>query len=283
MVWTSPSGSRGMPNCFPGVEPVPQWGLRHERKGRTRHRGRAPGGLRSHVTIRDYGCGMSPEVMKQAIEPFFTTRPPGKGSGLGLSMAYGTVRDHHGKLSLDSKEGEGTTVTLEFPTLANEMHPHPLTTNTNRAKSPESRLHLPKGLTVLLVDDDEGVRQVIEDLLLSQGCQVISRASGGEAIAYVDSDSPPVDLIVLDRMMPGLLERRLSSNYETWGLPYRHCCIRLSWMQTPACSGARACGLRSKTVFTGNPPLLYDKASREPVVTDTGFPPEFVIISTWFL
>jgi signal transduction histidine kinase/CheY-like chemotaxis protein len=157
------------------------------------------------VTIRDSGCGMSPEVMKQAIEPFFTTRPPGKGSGLGLSMAYGTVRDHHGKLSLDSKEGEGTTVTLEFPTLPHEMQPQPLTTaNTETTKSPESRLHLPEGLTVLLVDDDEGVRQVIEDLLLSQGCQVISRASGDEAIAYVDSDSPPVDLIVLDRMMPGL-------------------------------------------------------------------------------
>ena len=158
------------------------------------------------IEIADQGCGMSEEVMEQAIEPFFTTRAPGKGSGLGLSMAYGTVRDHQGTLTLSSQEGMGTTVRLEFPILhPNTVEtfkklPQPIEPQTNST----SQKPLKEGLRIMLVDDDDEVRTVIGDILTAEGCIVIPIASGDEALQVYRTEKPSFDLIVLDRMMPGI-------------------------------------------------------------------------------
>jgi CheY-like chemotaxis protein len=163
-------------------------------------------GSRMGIEITDQGCGMSKEVMEQAIEPFFTTRPPGKGSGLGLSMAYGTVRDHHGTLTLSSQEAIGTTVRLEFPTLSpngegtfeSQFQRHEHQTNTIR------RRPLKEGIRIMLVDDDDDVRAVIGNMLTVEGCIVAPVSSGDKALEIYETEKTSFDLIVLDRMMPGI-------------------------------------------------------------------------------
>jgi len=158
------------------------------------------------IEITDQGCGMSKEVLEQAIEPFFTTRAPGKGSGLGLSMAYGTVRDHQGTLTLSSQEDMGTTVRLEFPTL----HPNAVETFNSQSQPTEIVNHsassrpLKDGLRIMLVDDDDEVRAVIGDMLTLEGCVVVPVSSGDEALKAYQLKSSPFDLIILDRMMPGI-------------------------------------------------------------------------------
>jgi CheY-like chemotaxis protein len=153
------------------------------------------GGIR--VLVADTGQGMAPEVLQRAMEPFFTTKPQGKGTGLGLSMVYGTVKAHEGEFELRSQPGQGTAATLRFP--------------ASRVESPERRPQAPaspvpakaESLRILLVDDDELIRESIAALLGIMGHTVLV-AAGGQAGLDLLQAADPVDLVILDMNMPGM-------------------------------------------------------------------------------
>ena len=158
------------------------------------------------LDVVDHGCGMSEEVQEKALEPFFTTRDPGEGTGLGLSMAYGAIQNHQGTLHIESTEGQGTTIHLEFPRLRRKEGPThaPAVQRGARVQSTTSPFLLPSNTRVLLVEDDEQVRDVMKDLLQTQRCRVEWVESGDKAITRMKESQDAFHAVVLDRVMPGL-------------------------------------------------------------------------------
>lgn len=145
------------------------------------------------VSVEDSGEGMPPEVLSRALEPFFTTKPLGSGTGLGLSMSHGVVKAHGGSLEIESVVGGGTTVRIRLPRIG--------------APKPEPSRHQARiansCLKVLLVDDDEDVLFLTERILAHAGHRVTTANSGLRALEVFGKD-PGFDLVVLDQNMPGL-------------------------------------------------------------------------------
>ena len=145
------------------------------------------------ISLADNGLGMPQRVLERAFEPFFTTKDVGKGTGLGLSQIHGFAAQAGGRAEVISKEGEGTTVSILLPA-----------TDKEAADAPQDSepTEFPKGLCVLLVEDNEQVRQFAEDLLRDLGCDVIAAADGKEALELLETK--PVDLLFSDVVMPGI-------------------------------------------------------------------------------
>lgn len=158
------------------------------------------------VSVSDTGEGMLPEVAERAFEPFFTTKEVGKGSGLGLSMVFGFVKQSGGHIKIYTEAGEGTTVKLYFPRAARagDARPAPET-----APSPRGLEH------ILVVEDDELVRQHLVGQLQSLGYRVSSAGDGPAALRLLETIDE-IDLLLTDIIMPGgingpeLAERVLS-------------------------------------------------------------------------
>ncbi|MDP1832279.1 MAG: PAS domain S-box protein [Geothrix sp.] len=157
---------------------------------------RIPGGG-LEVVVRDTGEGMSPEVAHRALEPFFTTKPHGQGTGLGLSMAYGVLKAHGGDLEIHSRLGEGTEIRLGFPSARMSQGTVPAAPAAPHRDTPL------RALRVLVVDDDELVRESVVPMLELLGHRVEAVPSGAEALRCLELGCE-VDLIVLDMNMPGL-------------------------------------------------------------------------------
>ena len=157
-----------------------------------RHEGLKAGGY-AVIAVSDNGAGMPAAVLERAFDPFFTTKPVGKGSGLGLSMVYGFAKQSSGHVSLDSEEGQGTTVKMYFPrTLATAERP------ARRAASPAATA---RGETILLVEDDMDVQASIGRMLGACGYQVHASSCGPEALKLIDEGLKP-DLILADVVLP---------------------------------------------------------------------------------
>ena len=146
-----------------------------------------------HCSVSDTGAGMSEEVRHRALDPFFTTKGP-KSTGLGLSVTYGIVQRHNGKLEIESTPGRGTTVTITLPAMGTTM-PAP-------AASPA--LVTPSQLRVLIVDDEPEVRSALADMLGIAGHTAFQAAGGREALAWLEAGQP-VDLVLTDMGMPGMM------------------------------------------------------------------------------
>jgi PAS domain S-box-containing protein len=155
----------------------------------------AEGGL--ILRVRDTGEGMPPEVAARAMEPFFTTKPQGKGTGLGLPMVFGTVSAHEGSFTLASRPGQGTEAMLRFP--ASRVSPRVPANDPTPAMLASG----PSGMGVLLVDDDELIREAVVPLLEVLGYAVTAAANGTQALARLQ-EGLKVDLVILDMNMPGL-------------------------------------------------------------------------------
>jgi signal transduction histidine kinase/ActR/RegA family two-component response regulator len=147
------------------------------------------------LTVSDTGCGMSPEVLKHAMEPFFTTKELGKGTGLGLATVYGTARRSGGFVKIDSTVGEGTTVCLCFP----KAEPGPI---VSRARPSTKAAPLGNGELILAVEDNDKVREATVSRLESLGYAVLQAKTGPEAITLLESGEP-VALVFSDIVMPG--------------------------------------------------------------------------------
>ena len=152
-------------------------------------------GAAAEVQVRDTGCGMPPEVLDRALDPFYTTKAVGQGTGLGLALVYSTVKAHHGWLDLRSEPGQGTVVTLGFPAWLGEP-PGPL-------PGPEPPAAPATTLNVLLVDDDELIQTTLTLLLEVLGHGVRIAPSGEAALAEVATGYRP-DVVILDMNMPGM-------------------------------------------------------------------------------
>ena len=146
------------------------------------------------IALRDTGTGMSPEVIEHAFEPFFTTKEIGRGTGLGLSMVFGVVRQSGGAVRIHSRVREGTTVLIYLPRAIPIAVPRPERT---RPAQPAGGAH------ILVVDDDPDVRWVTAECLRGIGHQVTEARNGGTALAILERDVP-CDLLVIDLAMPGL-------------------------------------------------------------------------------
>ncbi|MCL6699504.1 PAS domain-containing protein [Sphingomonas sp. NSE70-1] len=147
------------------------------------------------LTIRDTGQGMDEDTLRKALDPFFTTKPVGKGTGLGLAQVYGSARQSGGTVRIDSKLGRGTTVRVFFPATDQAATRH-LHENTAAHKGPS------KGGLVLLIDDDEDLRSIVSSALNSLGYEVVTAADGPSGLNQLLSSRP--DVLVVDFAMPGM-------------------------------------------------------------------------------
>jgi len=142
------------------------------------------------VTVTDTGAGMDEKTLTRAFEPFFTTRPAGQGTGMGLSVAYGVIRNHGGAIQLASEPGHGTKVTFFLPR-STEQRDEQLVVPNNKGQG-----------TVLLVDDERIIRHVGKRMLEKGGYRVLLAADGQEALDIFKKEHQSVDLVIMDLIMP---------------------------------------------------------------------------------
>jgi PAS domain S-box-containing protein len=150
------------------------------------------------IAVADTGQGMSAEVAARATEPFFSTKPLGKGTGLGLAQVYGIVRQAGGTMRIESREGAGTVVRLLVPRAAVNLEDEAEGEAGGGGASPARR----GGARIFVVDDDEGVREFLADALSSLGHRVETLAGGEAALAALAQGAP--DLVLVDFAMPGM-------------------------------------------------------------------------------
>ncbi|WP_371763836.1 histidine kinase famiy protein [Massilia sp.] len=151
------------------------------------------------LCVVDKGIGMPPEVLQRATEPFFTTKGP--GTGLGLAMVHGFVQQSHGRLEIDSKPGEGTTVRMIFP-VADNGQDGAGTDPDQDTTTPEADAMAGSRPSVLVVEDNDDVRELAESVLGMAGYSVLAAASGEKALDLL-REGARVDLLFTDVIMPG--------------------------------------------------------------------------------
>jgi len=146
------------------------------------------------LSVIDTGTGMTPEILKRAVEPFFSSKPLGKGTGLGLSMVHGLAVQLGGALQLTSTAGKGTTATLILP----------VATKAPKAESPVHTVQkVNRSAVILFVDDDPLIAMSTTEMLEDLGHQVIGASSGLHALDIIRSEQP-IDLMMTDHVMPGM-------------------------------------------------------------------------------
>jgi two-component system cell cycle sensor histidine kinase/response regulator CckA len=151
------------------------------------------------ISIRDTGIGMDSQVLSRVFEPFFTTKE--HGTGLGLATSYGIIKENGGDLRVDSTLGRGTAFHIELP--VTEQTPDDL--NLPDAK------RAPRGTeTILLVEDEDPVRRVVETMLKRHGYHVLSSASSQDALAAADGYRGAIHLLITDMVMPGMSGRKMA-------------------------------------------------------------------------
>jgi PAS domain S-box-containing protein len=160
------------------------------------------GGDAVRLSVADVGTGMEPDVARRAFEPFFTTRPKGQGTGLGLATAYGAVTDAGGTIELDSEVGHGTTAWVCLPASSRQRL---------APAAPSAEPSLGAGESVLLVEDEDAVREVVLRILTRSGYRVREVGSPLEALRIFASDAEHFDVLLTDIVMPGMSGTQLAS------------------------------------------------------------------------
>jgi len=148
----------------------------------------------AELCVRDTGSGMSEEVLARIFEPFYTTKEQGKGTGLGLSTVYGIVKQSGGAVSVDSKVGFGSTFRVVLPSVL------PENAAERSARAPQER-HKGRG-TILVVEDEEGVRRGVQRILRHSGYTVLVAADPAQALSLAEDYAAPIDLVLTDVVMP---------------------------------------------------------------------------------
>jgi PAS domain S-box-containing protein len=159
-----------------------------------RYPGTSPGNY-VRLSVADSGCGIAEEIRGRIFEPFFTTKELGKGTGMGLAMVYGIVRNHGGAIGVKSEIGRGTTIEIFLP------HASEVTAIESPYRAANA---VPGTGRILVVDDEDGVREVAADLLSSLGYHVTTAADGAAAVNHYRRAGDQVDVVLLDLAMPGM-------------------------------------------------------------------------------
>ena len=164
-----------------------------------------PAGIRQgnyiEIRVSDNGAGIAPDIMDAIFEPYFTTKAPGEGTGMGLAMAQGVIESHGGEISVESQLGKGTTFTIYLP--ITKKRP------ANGADTPEQ---LPKGMErILFVDDEVPIAKMGGRILEQQGYFVTTTTSSTEALALFQAAPADFDLVITDMTMPDMTGDRLAA------------------------------------------------------------------------
>lgn len=196
------------------------------------------------LSVSDTGHGMEIETLQHIFEPFFTTKGIGQGTGLGLAMVHGIVRQHGGVVTCSSKPGIGTTFRIYLPVMPTEA----------KSEAPADEAGLSGGTeTILLVDDEEMIRDFGKTILELSGYTVLTAATGKEALSLFDTQRDKISLVILDLIMPDMggnqcLEKLLKIDPQ---------------VKVLIASGFAADGLTKKAIESGSRGLLakpYDSA-----------------------
>jgi two-component system cell cycle sensor histidine kinase/response regulator CckA len=171
----------------------------------------SPPGQYVLLAVTDNGTGMSEKIRHKIFEPFFTTKEKGAGTGLGLASVYGIVKQAKGDILVYSEERIGTTFKIFLPAAGS--------LSAEKPKKPVVYKPLPRGTeTILLVEDEDSVRDFTEKLLVQQGYRVVAAREGTEALEKIQALNAPVDLLMTDVVMPNMdghdLASRVSQKYQ---------------------------------------------------------------------
>ncbi|MFN2151141.1 MAG: PAS domain S-box protein, partial [Anaerolineales bacterium] len=145
------------------------------------------------LAVIDTGSGIAPETLSHIFEPFFTTKEIGQGTGLGLAQIYGIIQQHNGCIAVESQVGQGTTFTLYFPAL---------TTHTPAGSEVAETFSKGQGQTILLVEDEQMVREVAQAMLEMLNYQVLAAKNGEEGLTMYRAQADQIALVLTDAMMP---------------------------------------------------------------------------------
>jgi CheY-like chemotaxis protein/anti-sigma regulatory factor (Ser/Thr protein kinase) len=157
------------------------------------------------VSVSDTGVGMTPAILSRAIEPFYTTKPTGQGTGLGLSQVYGFVRQSGGFLRIESEPRRGTKVLISLPASPRSQG---ATKDWSKPVGAQTMASSARGV-VLVVEDQADVRSQIVEVLANMGCEVVEAVDGVEGLRLIDQRGH-LDLLVTDVGLPGLSGRQLA-------------------------------------------------------------------------
>jgi len=145
------------------------------------------------ISVTDSGCGIKPSDLDKIFDPFFTTKSVGKGTGLGLSVVYGIMQSHRGFVEVESEVNEGTTFYLYLPPARRKLS----------LETEDSSQNIPEGSeSILIVDDEELIRDSVKDILQSLGYAVFQASSGPEAIRLLEQKKYKIHLVIIDMSMP---------------------------------------------------------------------------------
>lgn len=159
-----------------------------------------PAGDYLKITVNDTGPGIGPEIIERIFDPYFTTKKMGKGSGMGLSIVHGIVKNHNGAISVDSKPGKGTTFSLLFPAVDEKPEIEIKTIN-----------EIPRGHeTILFVDDEKSIANMTQKMLKRLGYKVETRLNPLQALDLFQSKPEYFDLVITDMTMPQMTGAKLS-------------------------------------------------------------------------
>jgi nitrogen-specific signal transduction histidine kinase/CheY-like chemotaxis protein len=168
----------------------------------TRHHAGVRPGAYVMLAVSDTGCGMDAETRSHIFEPFFTTKEKGKGTGLGLASVYGTVKQSGGYIWVYSEPGHGTTFKVYLPRIEEAVQ--------KVGKSESLPVSLRGSGTVLLVEDEEAVRDLVRESLQQNGYSVLEAKDGAEALQISKQYKGPIHLLLTDVIMPGMNGRELA-------------------------------------------------------------------------
>jgi PAS domain S-box-containing protein len=155
------------------------------------------------IEVSDTGIGMDESIRKRMFEPFFTTKDMGQGTGLGLSVVYGIVKNHNGFINVDSKPESGTSFRLYFPVATSEISPK----EPNAEVEPETTATANDAATVFLVEDEQSMLYVLEKVLLRHGYKVLKATDGEMAVEIYQCHKETIDIVLLDIGLPKMAGR----------------------------------------------------------------------------
>lgn len=155
------------------------------------------------LRVSDAGCGMTPEIVQRMFEPFYTTKPAERGTGLGLSLVHDFVRQSGGHVHVRSQPGQGTDIDLYFPRHGGAAMEPPAALPAATAEPPR----VSQGETVLLAEDDAAVREVTAEVLKEMGYTVLEVTDGASALKHLNANAR-IDLLVCDLALPGGMNGR---------------------------------------------------------------------------
>jgi CheY-like chemotaxis protein len=168
------------------------------------------------LAVQDSGTGMTPEVIAKALDPFYTTKPVGVGTGLGLATVYGIISKAKGHLHINSQPGEGTTIRTYWPMthVAEKSMPA-------RARKTISPQYLATGETILIVEDEQSLRSLTQRILQEHGYVILSAGQPSEAREIVENHDGSIELVVTDVVMPEARGTQLAAELQSLrpGLP----------------------------------------------------------------